>query len=262
MNLKINENLESLNNWLNANKLSLNLSKTNYIIFNPHKDKNCDINPILNNNPLHKVNSLKILGIEIDNKLTWKNHIGSIKKKLASAVFIIQKIRQNLTKQIALTLYNTLFKSHLTYCISIWGNACKSHISPLMILQNKYIKSCLLLPKRTTSNLIYSQAKVLPFSELYKYHLAILVYKIIYTPNSIPESIHQLFTLVSQTHLYKTRASNTLDLFNFPCNSDLRKQVIKIQAPQIWNKLPIPLKLANSLTIFKHKLKDYYIANL
>jgi len=192
----------------------------------------------------------------------WKNDIQYIKKKLASSVFIIQKIRQNLTKNIAITLYNTLFKTHLSYCITVWGCACKSYASPLLVLQNKYIKSCLLLPKRTASHLLYSQARVLPFFELYKYHVAIIVYKLTHIPSSIPESINQLFTLVSQAHLHNTRASNSLDLFNISCNSKIRKQVLKIQAPLIWNKLPLSIKQANSLLIIKHKLRDYFVDNL
>ena len=77
---KINIHLTKLATWLNVNKLSINVSKTNFIYFNNHKTSLTPPKLILNNNLIKHVTSAKLLGIEIDNKLSWKPHISLLQK--------------------------------------------------------------------------------------------------------------------------------------------------------------------------------------
>ena len=80
----INLELENINEWFIANKLSLNLDKTNYILFKSHRKsppkEKLDI--IINNTPLTQVGSSRFLGVNIDQHLTWKDHINEITKKI------------------------------------------------------------------------------------------------------------------------------------------------------------------------------------
>ena len=108
----INKELREISNWIKANKLSVNASKTNYMVLgtsrmtNTYIDKNedCDdddddidnttnitfhinerstkqkLNVIFDNVSLERVNSTKFLGVIIDENLTWKNHIDAISK--------------------------------------------------------------------------------------------------------------------------------------------------------------------------------------
>ena len=74
---KVNHELEKIKLWLQNNKLSLNCSKTNYMIFNkqPHKTCHFDLKLYINNISIQRVNSFKYLGVIFDDKLKWTDHI-------------------------------------------------------------------------------------------------------------------------------------------------------------------------------------------
>ena len=79
----LNNELNSLNVWLGANKLSINVSKTHYMVFHRARQKNNNHNNIfLNNSILTKVNYTTFLGIILDNKFNWINHISYIKNSI------------------------------------------------------------------------------------------------------------------------------------------------------------------------------------
>ena len=76
----VNEELIKVSDWLDTNKLSLNTSKSNFVIFHPYQHKpDCTIQLEICNNDFKK--SVKYLGILIDNNLSWKYHIDYISTK-------------------------------------------------------------------------------------------------------------------------------------------------------------------------------------
>ena len=79
----LNSDLKDLTNWLNGNKISLNVSKTELIIFKP-KRKPLDFNMKikLNGKRLYPTDSVKYLGVKIDSKLNWKSHVNVTATKL------------------------------------------------------------------------------------------------------------------------------------------------------------------------------------
>ena len=82
LNKLLNIDLQNLTNWLNANKISVNVSKTEHIIFKPKReplDFNMKIK--LNGKRLYPTDSVRYLGIKIDSKLNWKSHVNAYKIK-------------------------------------------------------------------------------------------------------------------------------------------------------------------------------------
>ena len=92
LNKLLNIDLKNLTNWLNANKISLNVSKTELIIFKP-KRKPLDFNMKikLNGKRLYPADSVRYLGVKIDNELNWKSHINAIATKLNRANVMLYK---------------------------------------------------------------------------------------------------------------------------------------------------------------------------
>ena len=83
LNKLVNSDLKHLTNWLNANKISLNFSKTELIVFKPKRtplDFNMEIN--LNAKRLYPTDSVKYLGVKIASKLNWKSHVNATTTKL------------------------------------------------------------------------------------------------------------------------------------------------------------------------------------
>jgi len=101
----INKELLSLSEWFNLNRLSLNVSKTNYMIFCNHKmeQTHCDIT--IGHTVINRVSSTKFLGVDIDDKLTWLHHIKIVERKISSAIFAIRNIRYKIDRAKVLKLY-------------------------------------------------------------------------------------------------------------------------------------------------------------
>src|SRR5271165_4315852 len=132
----VNNELLFLANWFVTNRLSLNVSKTHYLMFGSKKlPVNCNIS--LCGNLLERQEVTKFLGVLIDSKLTWKPHIASVCSKISRGIGVINKLRFKLPTNILLNLYHSLVYSHLIYCIIIWGSACTTNLNPLFVLQQR-----------------------------------------------------------------------------------------------------------------------------
>ena len=109
--------------WLTANKLSLNISKTNFIIFKSNRKKlKSKANVIINKHTIDQVKYTKFLGIYIDEELSWKYHIYHIASKSSKMTGIMAEARLHLTTKTLLTLYHTMIYPYLNYCNNIWGS--------------------------------------------------------------------------------------------------------------------------------------------
>ena len=127
-----------LKKWFTANKLTLNIDKTYGCEFGM---KTVNANPlIVEDFEIKMSNSVKYLGINVDSKLSWKNHISYVCNKISRAIGVISKVRQNLNMKTLLLMYNSLVHSHLLYCIEIWGTAYKTSLQPLFLLQKRAVR--------------------------------------------------------------------------------------------------------------------------
>ena len=139
----LNNALKDLCTWFKSNKLSLNTNKTFYMIFHRSRIK-CDtdstLDIIMDNSILRKTSSLKYLGVIVDQKLNWIEHISYVKNKISKGIGIMYKARRHLDKKSLLSLYYSYIYPYLTYCIEVWGCAAKSHLQSLFLLQKKIVR--------------------------------------------------------------------------------------------------------------------------
>ena len=106
--------------WLKANKLSLNVDKTNFIVFSRRRTIN-DVYIKIEGKNIERVTKVKFLGVIIDSKLTWKEHINYISNKISKYIGIIYKTKKVLTKSALIGLYYSFVYPYLTYCNILWG---------------------------------------------------------------------------------------------------------------------------------------------
>ena len=190
------------------------------------------------------------------------NHYG---KKLASSLYIYTNIRDIIPKHIARNLYFSLFHSHLSYCLLIWGNSRASYLAPINILRHKILKIFLQLPKRTPTTDIYLKASMLPLHELFQLAACKFIYKFLHTPHNFPPALTSLFKTTSQIHYHSTRSSSSSDLYIQPFNTLIRHcnhNAIACCSPSIWNSLPPKLKLSASLPTFDKEFKKYLLTKI
>ena len=94
----------------------------------------------INDNEILRVTETKFLGVIIDENLTWEAHIKSLSKKLASCTGSLNRITQFLPKELHKELYSTLFESYIAYGITVWGNASRAKLNPIVKAQKKVIR--------------------------------------------------------------------------------------------------------------------------
>ena len=128
-----NHETEKIFDWLNVNKLSLNIQKTHYMIFHSRKNIKVNFDGLINNEIINKCT--KFLSVLIDSKLTWCNHISYLKRKISKGIGILCKLRKCFSSSTLLTLYYSFIYPYLLYCIEVWGNTSQCYLFPLFKLQ-------------------------------------------------------------------------------------------------------------------------------
>ena len=110
----LNNDLKSINTWLSANKLTLNLTKTEILVITSRQRRvYLSDNPSLkiDNFPIEQVSSTKSLGVHIDENLSWNTHIDCVCKKISSALGLIKRIRNFVPLHTLLNIRNGLVKA-------------------------------------------------------------------------------------------------------------------------------------------------------
>ena len=255
----INRELDKVSNWFKANKLSVNASKTNFMILgtsNMTSNKNLEqIEIILDSTPLERVKFTKFLGVLIDESLTWKTHIDCLSKTISRNIGIINKLKCFLPDRILKTLYCTLILPYLNYGILLWGNTCKSYLDKLTKLQKWAIRTISNAHYRSHTNPLFAKLNFLTVSDIYIMELGVFMYK--FTIHDLPAAFNIFFKKRSEIHDYPTRHVND---FNHTKNKKVfSDQSVRTQGPILWNSLSKTVKSSKSLNIFRTQLKKQLI---
>ena len=209
----INKELHKLYLWLNVNRLSLNIDKTNYVIFHPYnKLMKEHITIKMNKKAIKEKEFIKYLGVFIDSTLSWKHQISNISKKISQSICIMYKLRPFLPLKVMRNVYYSLIYSHIIYAIETWGTACKTELDKILILQKRAMR---LMTYNDTypavygplisSHPIFTKLETLKVSDIYKYQISKLIFKCI---NGIaPVNFQNWFKINHERHCYNTRSN-------------------------------------------------------
>ena len=269
----VNQELSKLFDWLTANKLTLNINKTNFVIFRPAQRK-LTYHPkimIFDNDQKKNValeckESVRYLGVIIDNNLSWENHIDHVAIKISRTIGLICKLRHFLPRHILLTIYRSLVTPYLTYGLIAWGQACKSHLEKLLKLQERALRFIYFSERNQHTIPLFIDAGVLPLKSLYYELLAHLMFEIRH--RNAPGNIQVLFQDISDIHSYNTRSSASNNFYTHSSRLSIQVNSFSRIGTKIWNEMPMSLRKLPK-NVFKRKIKqilfdilsseDYYI---
>ena len=201
----INEELENFNSWFRANKLSLNISKTNFITFHSKGATLLNLNLEVNGTRIERVKSFKFLGLVINENLDWNDHIKSISMKISRAIGILNKLKFYLPQNVLSTLYFSLIHSHFNNHLLLWGNTNDT----IHKLQKKSIRIVSREPYLSHTTPLFKKLKILQIPDLY--NLALLKFYHKFKNNQLPNPLLKLPIHTNQYfHTYRTRHSDDL----------------------------------------------------
>ena len=182
----LNKELVEVYSWFKSNKLSLNSSKTNYIIFSKSSISPSNSDIIINNESINRVLSTKFLGVIIDDKLSWTQHIFYISKVISRNTGVMSKLRSFLPSVTLTSLYNTLILPYLNYCNIVWACTSTNKLHSLMIIQKRAIRICTLSQPRDHSAPLFYKLHTLTLSDINKFQIGIFMYR--FTNNLLPRT--------------------------------------------------------------------------
>ena len=261
----VNNELKKLSFWLNANRLALNIAKTNFVIFAPINKPKQNVTLLINKQAISQNNYVKYLGVLIDSKLSFSNHISTILKKTSRAIGIMYKIRNFVTRPILISIYYSLIYPFLIYAIPVWGVANEIYMKPLHILQKKVVRLItfndeILRPAGPLihSAPIFNELQIITIYDIFKAQTTKFVYECI---NYIsPPQFLGYYEHVPAHHNTMASRNNNLKI-PFARTTTYGLNSIKNIGARIWNKIPVDIHNAASVKSFSKNLKKYLITN-
>ena len=255
VNLQLNANisLHKLQTWFNNNKLTLNTDKTCFTVFSNSKNRP-KIELILNNQPIEEVPVSKYLGIHLDEKLNWKNHVSKITSKLNQLTAAFYNLSDYIDKDNINQIYYAYVFPHIKYGIELYGACDLSVMKPLQAAQNKILKILYKKPRRFPTDQLHSELKILKCEDVYKLFIGAFVHQ--QQHNLLPSIFSNYFILNSTNRNIRTRNNNNLFLPRYNLKSTQKS--VKYSGVKIWNSIPTEIRSCNS-SKFKTEYKNSLI---
>ena len=240
-----------VSNWLVANKLSLNVKKSNVLLFKSRNSPTIrKINIEINGIQAEEKDHAKYLGVLLDNRLCYVNHINHVNSKLTKGNAILSKVRRYLPSNILLNTYHAFVQSHINYGLNVWGNAAKTNLLPIQRQQRKSIRTMNFKRRdfKETDEL-FKASKILPLQLCKELNSSKLLWQV---SNSYLDS--------PVGSLFEDRGNGT---FHLPFRRiELTQSSIAYNGVQTWNKIPLEIRMSPSLSTFKEKYKNYLLDRL
>ena len=121
----LNMDLVNIQKWLAKNKLKAHTGKTKVMLTgSPHNlNNNVRETPVeMNKNPVPQVNTFRCLGVDLDERSNWKNHIDSVRHTISAGIGAIKRIKPYVPHKTLQDVYKTLIQPHFDYRSPLWDN--------------------------------------------------------------------------------------------------------------------------------------------
>ena len=257
---EMNCEVQKVQAWLLANKLSVHyVDKSQYMLINSNYNNRIAEGSFelkMGNHIIERTKSYRYLGMIVDEKLSWADHIYEICSKLSQAAGVIFKIRKLLTKEAMMLVYHSLVGSKLRYGLICWGTANKFLLDKVKVAHNTIITYMTFEKRCTPLWPLYCRLKVLPLYILKKIEYGKTVYK--FEHQMLPSVFDNYFN--RPTHHIGTRYTK-INYNKMRHESAKQKTLLKFIGPNTWIDIPINIKKSLSLKEFIKSFRNHLIAN-
>ena len=248
--------LDSVYSWFTLNLLSVNPSKTEYLLIDTRQQRSKVTDSSLSfcNTTLTPVSSARDLGVVLDSDLSFNQHISNVCRSSFYHIRQLRQIRSSIDLNSSILLANALVSSKLDYCNSLFHELPNSSLNRLQRVQNSLARVVVPSTKRfdhITPTLL--KLHWLPVHKRITFKIATLTYKTLH--NKQPSYLHDLLHSYNPTR--SLRSSDKLLLVVPKIHTALARRSFSHAAPTIWNSLPFLLRNASSLHSFTTQLKTH-----
>ena len=249
--ISLNRDLSSLSDWCVNHRMFINYSKTKLLNFGSQgalTAAKAVTQVQIEGNPIQQVQTYKYLGVVLDPKLAFDNHVRKCVSTSSHKLSILRKVRPMLTRTAAVRIYKAMILPLLEYGDVLYGGAGKQTLKKLQVTQNRCLKLALALPKRTPTTQVHNEGSIGMLTE--RRDISVLM---------------QAYERVCDGKLLDSRKLRTRK-FDAPVLvvprylKDQPKRAVEYRSAVAWNNLPPDIRLAPSKPAFKRRLRSYYAA--
>ena len=244
--------LLEIQQWCHDNKLTINSSKTCFLIFHSkNKNKHIELQNIeIPGLKISRATSTKYLGLVIDDELNWREHVKYVCTSLVKYFGIFNHIKHAMTTQTSRQLYFAFIFSRISYGLEVYGNCSNHQMAKLQTIQNKLLKLILQLNMRTSTNLLHKNLHLLKIKDIREVQVLLFVNKCL--KGLCPPVFHEYYGErmphynIRNPGLHITRTRTAMG-----SNS------IRIFGAKLWNNLaPRVKEHRNKINFKKHIIKN------
>jgi len=256
----VNNDLDGLYEWFKANKLSLNVGKTHYMLLNNNNIPEAITNQYdikTGTDKIERKKNVKFLGVILDDNLNWHDHIASTVNKISKINYTLKMVKNTLPKQNLKTLYETLIQPHLNYGVSLWGGTHDTHVNKLIIQQKKIIRVITNSKYNEHTDPLFNQLGLLKFKQIHRLSTAKLMFKA--SRCELPNPLNTHYKLNATLHRHNTR-----QIYNPHVRyrrTQLAAKQINHIGPQVWQNVPNNLKSIKDIKLFTKHYKKFLLTN-
>jgi exonuclease III len=237
---------KQLHRWFNANLLSLNYNKTQFVQFCTTNSSITQIEISHNNKCIVNSSNTRFLGIILDEGMSWKDHTDGLKVKLSKACYAIRFLRPLVSHESLRTIYFSYFHAVMTYGIIFWGNS--SHSDSIFKLQKRVIRIITYSRNKDSCRDLFKELNILPFYSQYLFSLLNFV-------------IDNKSWFRTNMELYDINTRNKYNLHITQPRLSSYKNGAYYMGIKAFNQLPCYIKeLSDDRIRFKNILKNYLLS--
>ena len=163
----------------------------------------------------------KYLGVLIDHKLSWNNNIDTVLLKISRTVGLLSKLRHFVPFSTLISIYHSPIAPYLRYGLIAWGQASKSQLNKLLVLQKRALRFIHFAKPRDYAISLFINTKILPINFLYYQLLAETMSDV--RNNLLPTNIQELVRPLSRVHSYGTRSSTSQSFYIKKLNLEIQR---------------------------------------
>ena len=255
-----NKELKKVYDWLIANKLTLNVLKSKFMLLSNKRNVNKDNFKLAlkNKKSFERCSSYKYLGVYFDDKLDWKTHVKYVCEKIGKTCGFLSKLRYCANISLLKTVYHAMVQSHLQYCNVAWGDASQANIQPLIAMQNRVIRILNFAPFLSHNiQQYYENLGVMNLKQLHDFEKGKFMYKLI--NRQLPSNFDNLISANLSNVRQNMRSTENENIRVSVSRTNHGAKLLSCSGALLWNNIPLDLRKSETFNNFAKNFKKTFI---
>ena len=256
---KVESSIRKAQLWYSTNSLKINPAKTEILVLgrkNTQSRLNFTVQEGKSSTSIENSNKMKILGVLLDEKLTWEHQVKSVKAKTFRIIRKLARTAHILPMSSRRQLYDALVTPHFSYCDTVWGGLSKGLSMELQKAGNFAARSLLGLKKRASATFALVKLNMMPLEQKRMVHTGVLVHKI--RKGTGPAYLLNEYGMQS-TRGHQTRSKTRGDMKTLSHNTAKYERSTLQRATQTWNSIPVDIRNIENTSNFKRKYQGHLL---